>query len=164
MTLKQQRLAFVLFGLGFLIAAVFLVMNVFREQLVFFYAPTELHEKWRRDPQSLAGAALRLGGLVQTGSVQRDMAQNTLNFVLTDGKESFPVSYRGALPALFREGQGVVAEGTLSGEGTFAATRILAKHDENYMPRDVADALKKNGTWRGGAASPAPQPGAAHAP
>jgi cytochrome c-type biogenesis protein CcmE len=95
-----------------------------------------------------AGTRIRLGGLVKPGSVTRG-ANFAVRFEVTDGNKEIPVAYSGALPDLFREGQGVVAEGAIDGTGVFAADTILAKHDENYMPREVADALKKQGHWMG---------------
>ena len=119
-----------------------LVLNAFRDSIVFFSTPSEVAEK-----HIGAGKRFRLGGLVQPGSLARgDNLQAT--FVVTDGNATIPVNYRGALPDLFREGQGVVAEGKLNDVGAFVADTVLAKHDETYMPKDVADALKKQGHWK----------------
>jgi cytochrome c-type biogenesis protein CcmE len=119
-----------------------LVLNAFRDSIVFFSTPQEIAEK-----HIGAGKRFRLGGLVQPGSVVRnDNLQVT--FVVTDGQSTIAVNYRGALPDLFREGQGIVAEGKLDNAGTFIADTVLAKHDETYMPKDVADALKKQGHWK----------------
>ena len=145
---KHQRLLFVAASVLCLIAASLITLNAFRDNIVFFYGPSELAAK----PPS-AHAQLRIGGLVEQGSVMHD-ADNTLHFNVTDGKAAIPVTYRGLPPSLFREGQGVVAEGKLDAGGVFQASRILAKHDENYMPREVVDALKASGRWQeGGEAS-----------
>jgi cytochrome c-type biogenesis protein CcmE len=117
------------------------VLTAFNENLVFFFSPTDLLAR----PQP-PGHAFRLGGLVEQGSVVKDGA--TMRFRITDKKNALLVLYRGVLPDLFREGQGVVVEGSLSADGSFAASSVLAKHDEKYMPPEVAAALKKNGEWR----------------
>jgi len=144
MTRKQKRLAVVLGGMIVLAGAVALVLGAFRENLVFFFTPSDLTEK-HFEP----GRRLRLGGLVEEGSVSRSADGLTIHFRVTDTDKSVPVVYRGLLPDLFREGQGVVAEGALDKTGTFIATNVLAKHDENYMPPEVADALRKKGYWAG---------------
>ena len=129
-------------GLGVLAIAVALMLNAFRDSIVFFNSPSDVAEK-----QIAAGTRIRLGGLVKAGSVVRgdDMK---VRFEVTDGKRALPVAYQGVLPDLFREGQGVVAEGALDPAGVFNADTILAKHDETYMPKEVADALKKSGHWK----------------
>lgn len=119
-----------------------LVLNALRDSIVFFTTPTMAVERHIE-----AGKRFRLGGLVQPGSLARGDAV-TATFRIADGGASVPVSYRGALPDLFREGQGVVAEGSLDAAGFFRADTVLAKHDETYMPREVADALKKQGHWK----------------
>ena len=134
----------VLLALGGLGGAVAFVLMALEENIVFFYSPTELVEK-DIDP----GRRLRIGGLVEEGSVVRGGADGLIAFRVTDLSESAPVRYRGLLPDLFREGQGVVAEGMLGADGTFEASTILAKHDETYMPPEVAEALKKSGQWQG---------------
>jgi len=152
MTRKQRRLVLIGSALAVLAIAVGLVLNAMRDSIVFFSTPSEVAEK-----HVAAGKRFRLGGMVQPGSVTRsDNLQ--IGFVVTDGNAKIPVSYRGALPDLFREGQGVVTEGKLDAGGTFVADTVLAKRDETYMPKDVADALKKQGHWKdeytkGGAAS-----------
>ena len=143
MTRKRRRLLFVAIGLAMLGGATALVLDAFQDSLVFFYSPTDLVAK----PQP-PGHAFRLGGLVERGSVAHDADGATIRFRVTDLKRSLPVVYRGVLPDLFREGQGVVVEGSLAPDGSFAATSVLAKHDEKYMPPEVAAALKKNGEWR----------------
>jgi cytochrome c-type biogenesis protein CcmE len=122
-----------------------LVLFALRDNIVFFYGPSELAQKVPK-----AGQRLRIGGLVKQGSLVRQGDQ-TVRFAVTDTKQDIEVTYRGMLPDLFREGQGVVAEGTLGVDKVFHASSILAKHDERYMPGDVADALKKQGVWREGA-------------
>jgi cytochrome c-type biogenesis protein CcmE len=144
MTRKRQRLVILLVALLLGGGATALVLNAFNDNLVFFYSPTDLKTK----PVPV-GRSLRIGGLVEEGSVKRDSDGVTLHFTVTDLKNRVAVSYSGVLPDLFREGQGVVAEGTLSADGNFQARSVLAKHDERYMPREVAEALKKSGEWRG---------------
>lgn len=144
---KRRRLLFVLVGLALLAGAAALALSALRDTMVFFYSPTELAEK---PPKP--GARLRVGGLVEEGSVLREGERIT--FRVTDLNRAVAVSYTGVLPDLFREGQGIVVDGTPGPDGVFAATRVLAKHDENYMPPEVAEALKKSGQWRGGAAKP----------
>src|SRR3974390_2631364 len=142
MTRKQRRLILIGGGLGVLAIAVALMLNAFRDSIVFFNSPSDVVEK-----HVAPGTSTRLGGLVKSGSVMR--ADNLrVRFEVTDGKSEIPVSYQGVLPDLFREGQGVVAEGALDAGGTFNADTILAKHDETYMPKEVADALKKSGHWK----------------
>ncbi len=143
MTRKRRRMAIlVACGLG-LGSATALSLSAFSSDLVFFVAPSDLAEK------GLPGRSLRLGGLVETGSVRRvsEGGEPVAHFRVTDGKASVDVAYTGILPDLFREGQGVVTLGTLRPDGTFRASEVLAKHDETYMPKDVADALKKAGMW-----------------
>lgn len=140
---KRQRLYIVLGGLALLGLAVALVLSALDDSIVFFYSPTKVKEK-----HIAANQRFRLGGLVETGSVKKLDGGVTTRFVVTDLKETVPVSFKGVLPDLFREGQGVVAEGTLNGNGVFIATEVLAKHDEKYMPPEVADALKKSGEWK----------------
>jgi cytochrome c-type biogenesis protein CcmE len=122
-----------------------LVLIALRDNIVFFYGPSELAQ---RAPHE--GQRLRIGGLVKQGSLLHE-GDSTVRFAVTDTKQEVEVTYTGVLPDLFREGQGVVAEGTLGGDKVFHADSILAKHDERYMPREVADALKKQGVWREGA-------------
>jgi len=142
MTRKQRRLTLIGLGLGILGVAAALILVALKDSIVFFNSPTDVVEK--RVPP---GTRIRLGGLVKTGSVVRG-ADLKIDFEVTDGNQAIAVSYAGLLPDLFREGQGVVAEGTLDGGGHFKADTILAKHDETYMPKDVADALKKQGHWK----------------
>ena len=142
MTRKQRRLAWVLGGLGLLAAAVALILTALGQNIVYFYAPADL----AKTPIA-EGRRFRLGGLVEQGSVRRE-ANNVVDFSVTDLKAHVKVRYQGILPDLFREGQGVVAEGHLEQGGIFRAEDVLAKHDERYMPREVADALKRSGEWR----------------
>jgi len=142
MTRRQRRLVLIGGSLAVLAVAVALVLVALRDSIVFFNSPSDVAEK-----HVAPGARIRLGGLVKTGSLVRgDNLQ--IQFAVTDGRSELPVSYRGVLPDLFREGQGVVAEGALDGAGVFNADTILAKHDETYMPKEVADALKKSGHWK----------------
>jgi cytochrome c-type biogenesis protein CcmE len=149
MTRKQQRLGLLALGLLALGGATALVLSAFSSNLVFFYNPSDL-----RAQAISAERRVRIGGLVEDGSVKRG-AGDRVAFRITDGKTDVAVTYRGILPDLFREGQGVVAEGKLEPSGAFDASTILAKHDERYMPREVVDALKKSGHWQEGAASQA---------
>ena len=142
MTRKQRRLVLIGSALGVLALAAGLVLVALKDSIVFFNSPTDIVEK-RIQP----GTRIRLGGLVESGSVRRIDATN-LRFSVTDGRSTIAVSYAGILPDLFREGQGVVAEGALDGSGSFRADTVLAKHDETYMPKEVADALKKQGHWK----------------
>jgi cytochrome c-type biogenesis protein CcmE len=145
MTRKQRR--GVLIGTCLLVlgVAVGLVLYAMRDSIVFFYSPSDV-----ADMHVAPGQRIRLGGLVETGSVVRD-AGTTVRFVITDRAKTLPVTYTGVLPDLFREGQGVVAEGTMGPDGVFHADNVLAKHDEKYMPPEVAAKLKSEGVWRGGA-------------
>jgi cytochrome c-type biogenesis protein CcmE len=141
MTRKQRRLALIGSGLAVLAVAAALVLSALKDSIVFFNSPTDVVEK-----NVQPGARIRLGGLVQPGSLQRG-DNLSVRFEVTDGNKAVPVAYTGILPDLFREGQGVVAEGALDGAGLFRADSVLAKHDETYMPKEVADALKKQGHW-----------------
>lgn len=143
MTRKRRRLVIVLCALAGLGGATALVLSAFNDNLVFFYGPTELVTK-----DVAPGRLVRIGGLVEVHSVAHDPDGHTVHFRVTDNKTQLAVTYDGILPDLFREGQGVVAEGRLDGKGDFVATNVLAKHDEKYMPREVADALKKQGHWK----------------
>lgn len=157
MTRKQQRGLFASVGVGLLALAVGLALFALRDNIVFFYSPSDLV---RADiaPERRA----RLGGLVQEGSVVRAEGE-TVRFTVTDGAASVPVVYTGILPDLFREGQGVVAEGHFTGDNVFIAQTVLAKHDENYMPPEVAEALKRAGRWRHAEdGAPAAEGGAAY--
>lgn len=140
---KHKRLTFVLIALLLLGSAAALVLSAFEENIVFFMSPSDVVAGKVTPDRSF-----RLGGLVEEGSVDRS-AGKTVTFRITDLANTVAVSYTGILPDLFREGQGVVSEGNLVG-GTFMADEVLAKHDETYMPPEVADALKKSGQWKGG--------------
>jgi cytochrome c-type biogenesis protein CcmE len=142
MTRKQRRIVLIASGLGVLLVAVLLVLSALKDSIVFFNTPTDVAEK-----HVAPGARIRLGGLVANGSVTHGDALS-VRFEVTDGNRTIPVVFQGILPDLFREGQGVVAEGSLDGSGVFKADNVLAKHDERYMPKDVADALKKQGHWK----------------
>ena len=138
MTRKRRRLYMLAAGVAVLAVASTLVLLAFRENLVFFYSPTDLQAK-PQPPDRL----VRIGGLVEEGSVARAADGSTVSFRVTDLKQAVAVSYAGMLPDLFREGQGVIAEGALGSDGVFVAREVLAKHDENYMPPEAAEALKR---------------------
>ena len=142
MTRKQRRLVLIGSAAVVLVVAAVLVFTALRDSIVFFNSPTDIVEKG-----ITPGTRVRLGGLVKPGSVERG-ANLAIRFAVTDGNRDIRVAYQGLLPDLFREGQGVVAEGTLEAGGAFRADTILAKHDERYMPREVAEALKKQGHWK----------------
>ena len=144
MTRKQRRLVALAVGLGLLGAAAALVVAAFNENLVFFYSPSDLATKGVGPDRRI-----RIGGLVEQQSLRRKTDGHGVGFRVTDGNATIGVVYDGVLPDLFREGQGVVAEGRLGRDGVFAATSVLAKHDENYMPPEVAKKLKEQGVWRG---------------
>ncbi len=144
MTRKQRRFALIGTGLAVLGVAAALVLFALRDSIVFFNSPTDIVEK-----HVAPGTRIRLGGLVKEGSVIKG-ANQTVRFEVTDGNQAITVAYAGSLPDLFREGQGVVTEGTLDGNGLFKADTVLAKHDERYMPKEVADALKRSGHWQEG--------------
>ncbi len=144
MTRKKRRLALIGAAGAVLAVSAALVLAALRDQIVFFYSPAEIAEK-----ALPPGTRMRLGGLVAEGSVERE-ADGSVRFAVTDTVGTIGVVYRGILPDLFREGQGIVAEGVLTGAGGFAADNVLAKHDENYMPREVAEALKERGMWKEG--------------
>ena len=143
MTRRQRRLTLIGGSLAVLAVAAALVLNAMRDSIVFFSTPAAVAEK-----HIPAGKRFRLGGLVQPGSLVRG-DNLAVKFQIGDGSATLPVSYQGILPDLFREGQGVIAEGALDSSGVFRADTVLAKHDETYMPKDVADALKKQGLWKG---------------
>ncbi len=143
MTRKQRRFALIGMCLAVLGIAVGLVLFALEDSIVFFYSPTDVTEKGIKP-----GQRIRLGGLVAQDSVKRG-AETTVSFAVTDTAKTIQVRYQGVLPDLFREGQGVVTEGRLGPDGVFVADSVLAKHDENYMPPEVADALKKQGVWQG---------------
>jgi cytochrome c-type biogenesis protein CcmE len=143
MTRKQRRGVLIGTCLAVLGVAVGLVLYAMRDSIVFFYSPSEV-----ADMKIAPGQRFRLGGLVETGSLVHGEG-TTVRFVVVDRTKTLPVTYTGVLPDLFREGQGVVAEGTLEPDGLFHADTVLAKHDENYMPPEVAKKLKAQGVWRG---------------
>src|SRR5207244_2997471 len=142
MTRKQRRLVLIGSSLGVLALAAVLVLSALKDSIVFFNSPTDVVEKHVQP-----GNRIRLGGLVKEGTVQRG-DNLAVRFEVTDGNRAIAVSYQGILPDLFREGQGVITEGALDRAGLFKADSVLAKHDETYMPKEVADALKKQGHWK----------------
>jgi cytochrome c-type biogenesis protein CcmE len=141
---KKRRLAFALAALAAGAGSGALVIAALDESVLYFYGPSDLETR----PVPL-GKPLRIGGVVASGSVQHGPGAE-VRFAITDGRTSVPVRYAGALPDLFREGQGVVALGARGADGVFVATQVLAKHDERYMPREVVDALKRAGRWKEG--------------
>ncbi len=161
MTRKKRRLYFVILGLLGLGVGTALVLTAFQDNIVFFRSPTDVAEGKINPAQRF-----RVGGLVEAGSVVKN--GENVSFAVTDMTNTLNIKYTGLLPDLFREGQGIVAEGRIETDGTFVATEVLAKHDENYMPREVADALKKSGRWKEGepiseglkptSTAPAPEP------
>lgn len=147
MTRKQRRSILIGACLSVLALSVGLVLFALEDSIVFFYSPSDVAGKSIKP-----GQRIRLGGLVEEGSVRRG-EDTTIRFSVTDTAKTVPVTYKGVLPDLFREGQGVVTEGSLGSDGVFVADSVLAKHDENYMPPEVAEALKKQGVWQGDNAS-----------
>ena len=138
---KQQRLALVILAVVLVGGAAGLILTALQDKVAFFVTPTQVAEK-DLEP----GRRFRLGGLVVDGSIRRD-GDGTVHFAITDKAREVPVAYKGLLPDLFRDGQGVVTQGVLRADGVFEASEVLAKHDENYMPKEVADALKQAGYW-----------------
>jgi cytochrome c-type biogenesis protein CcmE len=144
LTRRGRRLSLIAVSLAVVGFAVAIALYALSDSIVFFYSPTEVVQKAVQP-----GARLRVGGLVKDGSVIKLPGEN-ISFVVTDGANELKVAYQGLLPDLFREGQGVVAEGVLAAPGQMRAETILAKHDERYMPREVVEALKKQGRWQEG--------------
>ena len=145
MTRKQRRMSFILAGLTTLGIAAALVLTAFEDSIVYFHSPTDIATK----KEIQKDRRLRLGGLVKQGSWKKAADGLTHGFLVTDTAHDIRVAYKGILPDLFREGQGVVMEGRLQPDGSFRADEVLAKHDENYMPKEVADSLKEAGMWKG---------------
>lgn len=141
---KRRRLYYVLAGMATLGVAAALVLTAFQDNLVFFNSPTDIYEK-NIQPDT----RFRLGGLVVEDSIRRQSDGLTTVFGVTDLIRTVQVSYTGILPALFREGQGVVTDGRLDARGVFIASQVLARHDETYIPREVVESLKKSGKWKG---------------
>lgn len=140
---KHQRLLFVVISVVFLCLGTLLTMSAFRSNLIFFYSPTDI-KKMSIYPDK----TIRIGGLVKAGTIKHSDSDK-VDFILTDGNAEIEVSYTGIMPSLFREGQGCIAEGNIVAPGVFFAEKILAKHDEKYMPKEVVDALKRSGNWHG---------------
>ncbi len=138
MKLRQKRLVYILVALAAVGLAVGLVLNALKDNVSLYFTPTQVYNK--EAPQE---RSFRIGGLVEAGSLKREGDGLTVHFVITDLKKSLPVVYKGILPDLFKEGKGVVAEGKMEADGVMHASEVLAKHDENYMPPEAADALKK---------------------
>jgi len=145
---KRRRMAVLLLAMIGLGTAAALTLTAFDDHLVFFQTPTDVATK-----KAPLDRQMRIGGLVEEGSLERVSGSTEVKFRVTDLENAVPVVYRGVLPDLFREGQGVIAEGVIAPDGSFAADSVLAKHDETYMPKEVADALKKQGVWKEGEAT-----------
>src|SRR6185369_2686599 len=135
---RHKRVAFIVVGLAGLAVAAYLVASAFRNNLVFFFSPTQVAAK-----EAPVNRTFRIGGLVQEGTLQRDNDGLTVRFTVTDTAANIPVVYKGILPDLFKEGRGCVAQGKLASDGVFHADQVLAKHDENYMPPQAGDAIDK---------------------
>jgi len=135
---RHKRIAFIVVALASLSVAAYLVAGAFRNNLVFFFSPTQVAAK-----EAPVNRTFRIGGLVQEGTVKREPDGLTVHFTVTDTAQSIPVVYKGILPDLFKEGRGCVAQGKLSGDGVFQAEQVLAKHDENYMPPEAGQAIDK---------------------
>ncbi len=160
MTRKRRRLFALVAGLSLLGAATAMVLTAFSDNLVFFYSPSDIAAKAIGPDRRI-----RIGGLVEQKSLVHEADGRSVGFRVTDGSKDLSVIYDGILPDLFREGQGVVAEGRLRADGVFVASSVLAKHDEKYMPPEVADALKRSGHWQETgppAGKPPVQPASAH--
>ncbi|MEP9371032.1 cytochrome c maturation protein CcmE [Mesorhizobium sp. KR1-2] len=142
MTRKQKRLSVIAVGAGFLVAAMALTFYALGQKASYFYMPADLQAATLQP-----GQRIRLGGLVEDGSIVRGQGTH-VSFGVTDHEKSVKVTYNGILPDLFREGQGVITEGSFGTDGVFVADSVLAKHDENYMPKEVADGLKAKGVWQ----------------
>ncbi|MEK6748085.1 MAG: cytochrome c maturation protein CcmE [Pseudomonadota bacterium] len=148
MKTRHKRLAFVVAGLGALSLIAYLIFNAFQGNLLYFFSPSDVVAK-----KAPIEKSFRLGGLVEVGSLKREDDGLTAHFTVTDNVQRINVTYKGILPDLFKEGKGVVAQGKLEHDGMFRASEVLAKHDENYMPPEVAASLK---SAQNGAKSPAP--------
>ncbi len=137
---RHKKLSIIIAGVAALGVASVLVLNAFQSNLVFFFSPSQVAAK-----EAPIGKSFRIGGLVEAGSVKREDSSTTVRFAVTDTAKTIPVVYTGILPDLFREGKGVVAQGKISADGIFMADEVLAKHDENYMPPEAAEALEQAG-------------------
>ena len=146
---RHRKLLLIALAVAAIGGAAMLVLNAFQSNMVFFFSPSQVADK--SAPQ---GREFRIGGMVQEGSLEKSGSDLNVRFVVTDFAHSVPVTYTGLLPDLFKEGKGVVAQGKLGNDGVFHADQVLAKHDENYMPREVADSLKQQGVWQHGGEGP----------
>ena len=145
---RQKRFVYIIIAVVAVGIAVGLVLNALKDNVSLYFTPTQVFNK--EAPQ---GRSFRIGGLVEQGSIKREGDGLTVHFVITDLKQSLPVVYKGILPDLFKEGKGVVAQGKMEADGVMHASEVLAKHDENYMPPEAADALKKAGAAPGAPAT-----------
>ncbi len=150
---RQKRFFFIVIGVVAVAAAVGLVLNALKNNVSLYFTPTQVYNK-----EAPEGRSFRIGGLVEQGSVKRESDGLTVHFVITDTHKSMPVVYKGILPDLFKEGKGVVAQGKMEADGVMHAEEVLAKHDENYMPPEAADALKKAEAAKAAAAGSANPP------
>ncbi|HET7833664.1 MAG TPA: cytochrome c maturation protein CcmE [Gallionella sp.] len=150
---RQKRFFFIVIGVVAIAAAVGLVLNALKNNVSLYFTPTQVYNK-----EAPEGRSFRIGGLVEQGSVKRESDGLTVHFVITDTHKSMPVVYKGILPDLFKEGKGVVAQGKMEADGVMHAEEVLAKHDENYMPPEAADALKKAEAAKAAAAGSASTP------
>ncbi len=155
---RQKRFFFIVIGIVAVAAAVGLVLNALNSNVNLYFTPTQVYNK-----EAPEGRSFRIGGLVEQGSVKRESDGLTVHFVITDTHKSMPVVYKGILPDLFKEGKGVVAQGKMGTDGVMHAEEVLAKHDENYMPPEAADALKKAEAAKAAAAGSANDPATAPA-
>lgn len=149
MTPRQKRLSFIVAGVALVALAVGLVLYALKNNVSLYFTPTQVYNK--EAPQ---GRSFRIGGLVEVGSLQRQTDGLTIHFNITDTTKTMPVIYKGILPDLFKEGKGVVAQGKLEADNVFHADEVLAKHDENYMPPEAVDAIKKAEAAKAGAVQP----------
>ena len=156
---RQKRFVYIVVAVAAVGIAVGLVLNALKDNVSLYFTPTQVYNK--EAPQ---GRSFRIGGLVEQGSIKREADGLTVNFVITDTHKSLPVIYRGILPDLFKEGKGVVAQGKMEADGKMHAEEVLAKHDENYMPPEAADALKKAAAANASAVDAAPVSAPAAAP
>ena len=143
MTPRRKRLAMVVGGVAVLGIGAALILNAFNSNLVFFYSPTQIAAN-----EAPTGRSFRIGGMVEEGSLKREADGVSVRFIVTDTAKTVPVVYKGILPDLFKEGKGVVAQGKLEADGVFHASEVLAKHDENYMPPEAADAVEPSHSCR----------------
>jgi len=147
---KHKRLYIALGGGLCLIAAVAIVLTIFKDNLVFFFSPSDVKDRYAEGKVISPDAKIKIGGLIKADSIKKDEKSLLIEFVLTDNANDINVKFEGLEPPMFRDEQGIVAEGYLQDKSNFKATRLLTKHDENYMPPEIMDALKKSEHWKNG--------------